>query len=128
VHVYRNPFDNISTIHQKVRGSAVTLAASVDRYFALCDTVSEVRSRVPAEHWLDVQQERFVSDPEGVLAAMCRFLGVDAPAEYRRDCASIVFSSPHRSRHRVPWDAVLVEDVRRRTAAYPHLRAYTFAD
>lgn len=122
LHVVRNPFDNITTMH--VRGLG-TLRSCADRYFGMCETNDAIRRRgdVPI---MDVRHEDMIKAPDDSLIAACSFLGLDAPHDYVRDCAAIVNPAPHRSRYKVPWPEDLVDEVQCRTDTFEFLSGYTF--
>ena len=50
----------------------------------------------------------------------------DSASKYLRDCASILYESPNKSRHKVDWTREQIDDVARRIARYPFLEGYTF--
>lgn len=126
LHVVRNPFDNIATI--SAWRPDQNLDASADEYLSLCRKVNEIKPRVPVDDVLDVHHEDVVADPTAALRRCCRFLSIEAPDDYLRDCASIVFPSPRRTRHRVHWPAALRLRVEAAIAQYPFLAQYSFDD
>jgi hypothetical protein len=129
VHVLRNPYDNITTIFsrkQQKLEAPPTLDESADYYFSLCETVAEVKARVGADDVLDVRLEDFIADPEATLTTVCRFLGLEASEEYLRDCASIVYDSPNKSRHKAAWSPEQIDAVARRMETFPFLAGYSY--
>lgn len=122
VHVVRNPFDNIATMHIRRQG---TLESCVHRYFTMCGTNSAVRQRgdVPV---IDIRHEDMIGEPARSLSAACGFLGVEASPDYLRDCSAIINPSPHRSRMEVVWPEGLVDDIQRRMDAFEFLNGYSF--
>jgi hypothetical protein len=68
-----------------------------------------------------------VADPEGRLASVCRFVGVDADGGYLAACASIVRRRPDRSRDMVRWTRPWIDTVERRSAAVDFLEGYSYA-
>jgi len=128
VHVARNPYDNITTIFTRKQKfeAPPSLAECVDYYFFLVQTVSEVMARVPAEDMLDVRHEDLISDPRAALTRGCHFLGVEPTEDYLRDCASILYESPNKSRHKVAWSAEQVDAIARRMEAFPFLNGYSY--
>jgi hypothetical protein len=125
IHVTRNPFDNIST-SKRHKKAGVALADCVDAYFARCQTIAEVKQRVPREGLFEIKYETFVEGPKAGLRELCRFLGAEASAEYLTDCASIVYESTHKSRLEVPWPGSLVEAVEEKIAQFPFLHGYSY--
>jgi hypothetical protein len=128
VHVGRNPYDNISTIFTRKQKfeAPPSLAECVDYYFFLVKTVADVMARVPTEDMLDVRHEELIADPHAALTRGCRFLGVEPTEDYLRDCASILYESPNKSRHKIDWTREQIDDVARRIDQFPFLEGYTF--
>ncbi len=123
-HVVRNPYDNIATM-SKVRPGE-TLQSSMEFYFFLCQTITELKNRIDSADILDIPHESFIENPKEALGRCCRFLGLDAPEDYLTDSASIVFKSPNLSRHKVTWSPELISTVAERMKAFPFLQGYTF--
>jgi hypothetical protein len=98
----------------------------IERYFANCRTIAEVKRRLDGAHMLSVKHEELVAQPEARMAEMCRFLGVEAPTDYLGACASILFESPAKSRHKVQWSQGLIDSVRRQIEQYDFLHGYSY--
>jgi hypothetical protein len=130
VHVVRNPYDNISTMarHRAARRAArdLPVANCIESYFALCQAFAEVQQQIDAADILEVRYESFLEDPKARLEELCRFLGVAAGADYLSDCTTIVYESPHRSRHKVPWTEEWIEVVREKMSTFPFLAGYSY--
>lgn len=126
IHVVRNPFDNISSIHLKQRSPSLDLRQSINYYFFLCDSIAGIKRRLTGGELLEVRLESFIADPENGLRALCRFLGTEAPEDYLHDCAGIVFRSRKRTRRDVEWKGALTGAVQERMAEYPFLAGYGF--
>lgn len=125
LHVIRNPYDNIATCAAR---NGVSLAAAADYYFALCETASAARRKIGEANWLDVWHEALIDDPRQWLLRLLAFLG-QAPSEaYLRDCASIVYNVPHKSRHTAPWTPALIARVASQAKRFPYLARYAFDD
>lgn len=125
IQVIRNPFDPISAM--MVRGGR-SFENAIDHYFRACETLARIRKRVQPNSLLPVRYETFVADPEQGLAAVCRFLGVDADPEYLSACGAIIRRRPDRTRRMVDWNRTCIEDVERRTARVDFLRGYSYAN
>ncbi|MDT5271739.1 MAG: hypothetical protein QOH49_3925 [Acidobacteriota bacterium] len=123
VHVIRNPFDNISTWAQRSRTG---LPYNVERYFELCEYVSEIKKRTPSSRMLDVRHERFISEFESGLRRVTSFLGLAECAEFTKACSSIVRTSPSLSRLSQPWTPALIDDVQKRMSRFDFLQGYSF--
>jgi hypothetical protein len=114
VQVVRNPYDNVATMH--ARGSA-PLAEQVARYRELCETVDRIAAGLAGDAFHRLYHEDLVAATPATLAALCGFLGLDAPDDYLAACDGVVFPSPRRTRDGAPWtpedraalDAVVAE-------------------
>jgi hypothetical protein len=124
VHVIRNPYDNIASMALR---SGQPLAGLIDAYFFEHSTNCRIANAVPADRVFHLHHEEFIAAPREQLAAVCRFLGVAATADYLADCAATVYGQPRRSREHVEWAPALVAEVERRCALSPLLRRYGFA-
>ncbi len=113
IHVIRNPYDNISTIHRRAaeQGSRSELKDSVETYFSLCEAVAAIRAGTDSADWFEIKHESFIEDPKACLAELCGFLGVSASSNYLEDCAGVVFEAPHRSRFEAAWNRALIDEV-----------------
>jgi hypothetical protein len=128
IHVVRNPYDNISTMHRRAqeRQPQSELEASISEYFSLCETVAHVRGQIDEADWLELRHEPFIDSPKAHLAGLCGFLDVTASRDYLDDCADVVFKAPHRSRFEVDWSPALIETVERQIERFPFLRGYAY--
>jgi hypothetical protein len=125
VHVVRNPFDNISTIFRR-RGKKGSLPNAIDFYFSACEVNARLRARLAPGQVLDVRHEALIDSPQETIESLVRFVGLIPPAGFTDDCASILFSSPRRTRHDAPWTPELRADVDRRIEAIDFLAGYSF--
>jgi hypothetical protein len=125
IHCIRHPYDNISTM--KLR-SGQTLEQAIERYFSMCETVQRIEREVAPLAVYDLKHEAVVADPEGNLQHLCKFVGVTADESYYRDCASIVYKSPHKSRFEVPWDQDLIDCVKEKMKRFRFLDGYCYED
>ena len=125
VHVTRNPFDNIATIAKR---SVVPLETAAERYMALVGAVAKARADYGPAEWIDLRQEDLIADPRAFLTRLTGFVGLDAPEDYLKDCASIVFAEPRRTRAEVEWSPALRQRIEAAIAATPFLAGYRFVD
>jgi hypothetical protein len=123
IHVVRNPFDNITTIHTR---TGMELNEAITFYFGLCDTVVRVKERVRDGSLIDLRLESLIQDPKGSLTDLCGFLGLEPEETYLDNCAGIVFPSPRRTRTKVSWPADVVKAVDDRISQFDHLSGYSF--
>ena len=61
-----------------------------------------------------------------MLGRLCRFLGLEPDDGYLRDCSSILYRSPNRTRDDVDWAPPLVERVEAAIGRFPFLRGYSY--
>ena len=65
-----------------------------------------------------------VARPRAELSQLCKFLDLDAPADYLDACAAALFAEPRRTRDLVPWPRELLTDVLWQCRTLPFLRRY----
>jgi hypothetical protein len=100
IHVVRNPFDNIATM--MIRGER-TFDSAFGQYESNCAAIVPLGERIGADALHRVRHEALVADPQGTLAALCTFLGVEPGASYLAAAAEQVYRSPARSRSEISW-------------------------
>lgn len=115
IHVIRNPFDNIARMGLK----------RADTYFKWASTVEKIRKNCPV---LDVYQEKMINNPKEEIIKLCSYLEQDYTENYLKDCASIVFNKPHKTRLDRKWTAEQINYVYKRMEEFPFLEIYTFED
>ncbi|MDP9420556.1 MAG: sulfotransferase [Actinomycetota bacterium] len=125
IHVVRNPYDNIATMHHRT-GQGRPLDEKVAYYFSLCATIARLKQRLEPDEVIDLRHEELVADPESSLARVGAFLGLEMSADYVRDCSSLLFTSPSRTRDRAPWTNALQAQVDREIRRYEFLEGYSF--
>jgi Sulfotransferase family len=123
IHVFRNPYDTVSTMI--LRGGR-TFENAIERYFCNCKTIADLRKRISSSDIFTVRHEEFVDHPDICLDKTCNFLGIQAPPDYLSACASIVYKSPAKSRHKVQWNPELIEVVKRKIDQYDFLVGYSY--
>ncbi|HEX2142067.1 MAG TPA: sulfotransferase [Candidatus Limnocylindria bacterium] len=123
IHVVRNPFDNISTM--VIRGGR-TLPNAVERYFATCRGLFDLRQAIGPDRLLTMRHEDLISDPRARLAEACDLLEVVATSEYLDACAGVLYARPSRSRSEIEWPPEMRERVDGLIAEFPFLAGYTF--
>lgn len=124
IHSARNPYDNISTTMLR---SGWSFERAIEHYRGNCSTIRDLWQRVGASEMLLVKNDQLIARPQQVLDGICGFLGIKADADYLDACASIVFKSPSKSRHSVPWTPELIERVRRQIVdEFDFLAGYSY--
>jgi hypothetical protein len=123
IHVMRNPFDNITTWALR---SQSTIEFNIQRYFDRVRNVDKIK-KTSALDLLDVRHEEFVENFDISCRRLFGFLDLDTEERFIRDCGSIVYSSPHKSRSKVDWSPKLISEVEARIAEFPFLSGYSFS-
>lgn len=127
IHVIRNPYDNIATMHLASLRKPEGLPKTIDLYFSLCDTIQAIKQQLPKNDFFEIRLEDFISDPKRHLKDLCLFLNLEPFKDYLDDCASIVFEAPHETRHTVEWRPDSIREVARRMEAVSYLQGYEYA-
>ena len=139
LHVIRNPFDSIATMHnrhrevRKERGRAGApgvvlpdrLHQKIEAFFEQCRRMKEVRTALELE-MLDIHQEAYLEEPIGGLARIVDFLGLSASDDYLQRCASVTLKEARRSRFSFEWPPGFIASVRSRMKEYETLSRYDF--
>ena len=134
IHVVRNPFDNIAAFAIKRaqrRNSEVEesdIQASITRYFSVCESVMRVKTMAESikADVLDIRHEDFVKEPKAQLSKLCLWLGVEPSSNYLEDCATVVFESPHKKRHKIQWNESLKQQIEYKMNSFPFFAGYSF--
>jgi hypothetical protein len=102
---------------------------TVEEAIADLATMTDVNERLVREGRYPVttvRHEALIADPQGELARLCEFVGVEPEPGYLDACAGIVYESPHRTRDKIEWS----DDDRRAVDAvierHAFLRGYSF--
>ncbi len=131
IHVFRNPFDNITTMARRAaenENSEPDLSLQIDKYFELCETVMTVRKNYRQFEMIEIKQEGFIQDPSGTLSQLCQFLNLEPNDEYLKACAGIVYTSRNKSRNNLDWPKEMRQRVETRMPEFPYLKEYRFDD
>jgi hypothetical protein len=121
IHVVRNPFDNIATM--MVRGGR-TFEDAFGQYAANCQAIVPLSERIGEAALTRIRHEDLVGDPRARLASLCGFLGVEAQPDYLNAAASILYSSPSRSRDDVDWPPERARRVEELIERFAYLSGY----
>ena len=122
IHVIRNPFDNVASIRLiKEQKTMPRSAASFGR-------LANENARVLAlgRPVLTVRHEDLVADPKRELRRLCEFLDLPPEDDYLETAASLVFSSPRRTREKVEWAPETIAAVEDVIAAHDFFAGYTY--
>ena len=126
IHTVRNPFDNVASMLGRQLGGP-TLADNIDLYEGLCEANGRLRIDL-SDRLIELRHEDFVADPHESLAALCRFLGLEAPEDYLEACASVVRPTQRRTRLTIDWSAPARARMEAIIARFPFLHGYGFGD
>lgn len=145
VHVVRNPFDNIATMHNRdpeVRNvtnrntktseksgtlSKTLLSRKINVYFRKAKSVKKMIKTKEVDI-ITIRHEDLISNPRRTLRKLVKFLGVNPSKEYLNACAGIIFENPHKSRNSIEWPDDLKEKVMRKSSRIPFLKTYRFEE
>lgn len=123
IHVVRNPFDNISTISIREK---ISIETAMLGYFENCEALREIRKHLKPEELIVVSHEDLIADPETFLTQLTHFVGVQPFADYLEACASIIYKSPSKTRHKVSWEKEMIETVDKGISRYDFLARYSY--
>ena len=125
IHIVRNPFDTVASMFARRQLGGPALMDNIGLYERLCETNSQLKMDL-GDRLIKFRHERVVAEPRTTLAALCRFLGVDAPDDYLDACAGVVGKSPKRTRFTIDWPPPARARMETLIARYPFLRGYGF--
>jgi len=125
IHVVRNPYDNVATIHAR-NAKGRPLEFALDHYLRMAREICDLKHRLPEDEIIELRHEELVADPQIQLRSLCHFLGLEPDEGYLSACARIVFRSPHRTRKDVDWTSELLTRAEREFSALPFLSGYSF--
>jgi hypothetical protein len=123
VQVLRNPFDNIATM---ARRSNRSLELTCEKYFKICETNRQIMAQCDPDEAITLRHEEVIADPKGELRKLWGFLDLPCTEDYLKDCASIIYSSPSKTRLKTEWSAGLRQNVQDQINRYEFLQGYTF--
>lgn len=129
VHVYRNPYDNITTMFKKKDRKSTKLLdfeGTIDYYFELCETINKLKKNIEPQDIFELKHELLIDNPQKALQELCNFLGIEANKDYLNDCASIVFKSPRKTRETIEWSEAQIELVKSKMAKFDFLQGYCY--
>ncbi len=130
IHVYRNPFDNITTW---ARGGNLVkkpiaekdLEQIISKYFATAEMIYQLKKDSRIEI-IDIKHEDFIKHPKELLQHLVNKIGLETNEDYLDACSKIVFENPKKTRHSVDWPEHLINLVMQNMRRYPWLADYNF--
>lgn len=125
VHTVRNPFDNIATMQRR---TGDPLSYVIERHRKRLAVNASIIEAMPKETVYTVRHEDLIAEPRATLGRLLDHIGVERSEEYLHACESILFTSPHKSRKTVRWNADEREAVERMIDRTTFLSGYSFDD
>jgi hypothetical protein len=102
--------------------------SAFEQYAANCAAIVPLAERIGPTRLRQVRHEELISDPRATLAALCRFLGVEADEPFLAAASGQVYRSPARSRSEVEWRSEDDRRVRELIDRYEFLAGYARDD
>lgn len=134
IHMYRNPFDSITTSFfrsQKRRGvnfDESDLVRKVDHFFDHAKVIHRFEKQALFD-FRSIRAEFFLENPEAVLKSLLKRFAVEVPDDYLKSCASILFQKPPKRRNQLKlWDTKTIDYVFQRMEETPYFSGYSFED
>lgn len=132
LHIIRNPFDNISSmiiknIKDNTSPSKNDFLIRLNKYFIKAEINLRLLNRKDMDI-LTIYHEDFIKNPEKHLIQILNFLGLSVNDNYIKDCASIVYKSPHKSRYEIDWPEDLIKMVQEKINKNTFLKRYSYYD
>lgn len=118
VHVYRNPWDNISSMTR-----VVAIDRAIRKYFIRAEVIKRFKSE-SATPLLDVALEDLTADPRGQIRGLAAFYGLDAPDDWVEACAAVVDPTAQASRRERDWTGEEIERIAAAKRSIPWLARF----
>ena len=125
IHVIRNPYDTMSTMSKK---AIINIRTSINSYFSRCEIIMNLKKQIETSALLDIRHESIIANPKESITEICNFLGLEALEDYVKDCASIIYTKPHKSRYELEWTDELIDIVKNRMTEFSFLQGYSFEE
>ena len=137
IHVIRNPFDIITTMHNrkvgnfsrknmKTDGNSVypkVLHKKSRGFFRKATQVANLLDQKQLDV-LNIYHEDLIQHPERTLLAVLEFLGIQPEAPYLEKSISTIHASSNKSRHTIEWPENSKQEVMHQLASIPFLKEY----
>ena len=75
---------------------------------------------------ITLRHEDVIADPRKELSKLWTFFDLPCTEDYLKDCASIIYSSPSKTRLKSDWTESLKQKVQEQIKPYDFLQGYTF--
>jgi len=129
INIYRNPFDNISTIYNKSqwtkhvkRGTNMkSIDKAISYYFTGIKMTQEVINR---EITLNIKHENVVTNTGYVIEEICSFLNIPIIEDHVKFCEMLVWDIPRTTRDSICWSEENISRVVELKNNYDFLKEY----
>lgn len=134
VHMYRNPFNTISTSYfrsqvrrDKSFGEA-DLYRKIDHFFDHANIIRQFEQEQPFD-FRSIRAEDFLASPKEVLSDLLNRFSLEASPDYLDNCTRILFKNPPKRRTCLElWSRKTIEYVHQRMTETPYFVGYQFED
>ena len=132
IHITRNPFDTIATLCRKGTADRIgpvrqDLFGTVRIFFELAETNARITKSIGPDRVVNLRYEDLVLDLEATMTTVGDFLGIDMGEDgYLDACAKLLAPTPSRSREKVDWPPMMIDLIRKKSAALDFLADYRF--
>lgn len=136
IHVFRNSFDNITTMTKRIiQGhnekyksekpidTSSALSTALNEYFMLTDVTENIRKTYDV---FDIKSEEFIANPRSWLKKLCAWLEVEAPKLWLEASESIVYRESHLTRFDIEWTPEQKAFVMEKMSEHDFLKGYLF--
>jgi hypothetical protein len=134
IHMYRNPFDSITTSFfrsQKRRGidfDQTDLYRKADHFFDHARVIHQFEEQALFD-FHSIRAEFFLEHPKEVLRSLLNRFSVEVSDDYLDNCTSILFRKPPKRRSELElWDSKTIDYVFQRMEETPYFSGYSFED
>ncbi|MCI4650963.1 sulfotransferase [Phaeodactylibacter sp.] len=134
VHMYRNPFDSISTSYfrsearRRKKFGEADLYRKIDHFFDHARVIHEFEQQQPFE-FRSIRADDFLESPKEILTDLLGHFSIRASPKYLDNCASILFGKPPKRRNELElWSSQTIAYVQKRMPETPYFEGYQFAE
>jgi hypothetical protein len=118
LHVYRNPWDNISSMTR-----AVTPAKAIRKYFKRAEVIKRFKAE-SSTPLLDIALEDLTANPREEIRRLAAFYGIEATDDYVEACAAVVDPEAQASRREREWTEEEIAAVQEAKQQIPWLERF----
>lgn len=141
IHVVRNPFDNVATImlrkllprdanrqllYENPLNVSEQIQTRVAEYYLKHARANDRVIKRLGKQVVTIHSEEVIKNPRKQLLKICTFLNVLCSKDYLKDCSSIVYDTPSKSRYTINWDDHTKNILLKSITQIPFFRKYKF--